>query len=825
MKYKDASFPVEERVEDLLSRMTVEEKTAQLCCLLPMMIMEGTAASPEKLKALMPHGMGRLTQYANIFLNAPEEAVKFTNQLQRYLIEETRLGIPVMNQIESLNGLLAVKADSYPTAIYLASTWEPELIEEMGAVIARQAKAIGAQQVLAPVVDLARDARWGRVHETFGECPYLNSAMGVAYTRGIQGENIASGVIATAKHFLGYGVTEGGLNVANSRFGEREILDEIGRPFEAMIREADLKSVMTSYSEIDGIPCTANRHVLMDLLRGKFGFDGVAVSDGGAIEQLHTRKLMAKDYQEAGVMALKAGLDSNNPNSFCYSQLGKALDDHQVTLDEIDRAVHLVLEYKFRTGLFEHPYLDEGTTKAAFGRVEDDVLNQEITSKGITLLQNKNNLLPLKQELKKIAVIGPFADNMRILFGGYTFPAMLEMLLGIRKGRKASMEGVAENIEQDVGKKSDKNKNPFQAMDEMFSSTHKESPLSSLQDMSEFVGNAYQTQSFYRAIQDKFPMAQVKYEQGCDFISTDTSGFKNALALAQDSNVTVIVVGEKSGWVDSSVGEGKDRASLKLLGAQEALVKEIAKTGTDIILVLINGRPLELTDLVDDVDAIVEMWLPGPKGSAVLADVLAGDINPGGKLPVSFPKRVGQVPVFYNQKNGSGQASDASLSSFMNTTYVDCDAKPLFPFGYGLSYTSFKLSNLVINQDKVSPFEKVSISCCVKNTGDVSGDEVVQFYFSDRHAWVSRPNKELVGFKRVRLAPGESATIALTVDVSMLAFHDHEMKFVLEPGTIDVTVGTSSEDLPLQAAFEITAKRTEIPRNRKMLSNASISRS
>ena len=762
-QYLDATQSLDERVRDLLSRMTLDEKLAQLGGVWSTSLIEKGSFSEARARESLAHGTGHMTRIAGATVFTPRESARFTNAIQKFLIEQTRLCIPAIIHEESCAGYLARGATCFPQAIGLASTWEPQLVEAMTAVIRTQMRAVGAHQSLAPVLDVARDPRWGRTEETFGEDPHLISRMGVAYVKGLQGPDLARGVVATGKHFVGYGASEGGMNWAPAHIPRRELLEVYVAPFAAAIKEAKLASIMNAYSEIDGIPLGASKELLTDLLRGALGFDGVVVSDYFTVPTLMNYHRIARDEADAARWALEAGIDVELPSLQCYGEpLRQALDERRVDMALVDAAVARVLRMKFQLGLFEHPYVDADVAGAVFDTAEQRALAHRLAQKSLVLLKNDGGLLPLAKTLSSIAVIGPSADSIRLLQGDYHYPSHLEMMFGdIKEGDVSPRPGGGVNLAQ------------------------------------HFVPMVSVLAGIKRKVSAR---TILRHAPGCEVLDTSTDGFATAVAAARQSEVAVVVVGDKSGLVDGCTsGESIDRADLGLPGVQQALVEAIVATGRPVVVVLINGRPLALPWIAEHVPAALEAWLPGEEGGTAVADVLFGDYNPGGKLPISLPVTVGQVPVYYNHKPSGGRSN-------WKGDYVGVSSQPLFPFGHGLSFTRFEYANLEISPQQVGASGTVSIQLDVTNAGERRGEEVVQLYVHDVVASVTRPVKELKGFERIELAAGERKRVRFDLAVRQLAFYDRQMRRIVEPGTIEVLVGSSSADIRVTGQFEIVGE-------------------
>jgi beta-glucosidase len=743
------------RVKGILQRMTLEEKVAQLGSVWGRDLLENGRFSRRRAEDLLGRGIGQITRMSggSPEVKSPKVAAEIVNDIQRFLTEETRLGVPAMVHEECLSGFMARGATSFPQAIGLASTWDPELMRGITSTIGRQMRAVGAHQGLSPVLDIARDPRWGRTEETLGEDPYLVARMGAAYIEGLQGEDYSSGVIATPKHFAAHGFPEGGRNRAPVHVPPRELREVFLLPFEAAVREAGARSLMNAYHEIDGVPCAASHELLTSVLRGEWGFRGFVVSDYGSVRMLMTSHRVAADEAEAAVQALEAGIDVELPRADCYGQpLLRAADEGRVSESTIDLAVSRVLTAKLLLGLFENPYVDAEAATKVFDTAEDRALALEAARKSIVLLKN-DGLLPLSKDLGSIAVVGPNADSTRNLLGDYSYTAHLRCDVDA-----VPVVSVLKGIERKVSKQT-----------------------------------------------------KVYHARGCEVIGDSTEGFTEALEAAKRSDVVVAVVGERSGLSPSDVsGEHRDRSDLGLPGVQEELVRALHETGKPTVVVLVNGRPLSVGWIAENCSAIIETWLPGEEGGSAVADVLFGDHNPGGRLPISFPRSVGQIPVNYNRKP----------SSFGD--YVSLGSKPLFPFGHGLSYTVFEYGSLTIAPEMVPTAGKVAVSCEIGNAGDRRGDEVVQLYVNDDVASVSRPAMELKGFKRVGLEPGEKKRVTFVLSMDQLAFYDRHMRLVVEPGTFRVSVGSSSEDIRLTGGFEVIGGVKVTPNNRKLFTEISV---
>lgn len=765
--FRDPSRSPEARARDLLPRLTLDEKLAQVVGVWSTSLRDGDAFSESKASRALLHGIGHVTRIAAAGAAPPEASARLANAIQRFLRERTRLGIPAVVHEESCAGFTARDATCFPQALGLAATFDPALVEEAGTVIRAQMRAVGAHHTLAPVLDVARDPRWGRMEETFGEDPYLVTQMGIAYVRGVQGGDLARGVVCTGKHFLAYGASEGGLNWAPAHAGPRELRDVYALPFHAAIREAGLASMMNSYGEVDGVPCGASREILFDLLRGELGFDGTLVSDYFTVSTLAAYHHVATDKADAARQALEAGMDVELPAADCYGEpLRAAIQDGRVDAALLDHAVLRVLRQKFELGLFEHPFVDEGAAAAAYGRPEQRALARRAAERSLVLLRNEGDLLPLPASLRRIAVLGPNADSVRALQGDYHYPTHLEIVFG------AIAEGDAAPR-----------------------------PKEGVLDLSRHFPA---TTTVLAGIRAAAPAAEVLHAPGCTVQGDDVGGFGEAVAAARSAEVAIVVVGGRSGLVAGCTsGESIDRSTLGLPGVQQALVEAVHATGTPTVVVLVDGRPLAIPAVAASVPALLHAFLPGEEGGAAVANVLFGATSPGGRLPVSMPVGEGQLPVFHGHKPSGGR-------SHWRGSYVDGPTKPLFPFGHGLSYGRFRYEHLLVSPGEPRPEGAVEIACDVVNEGSLPGDEVVQLYVNDPVASVTRPVRELAGFARLSLGPGERRRVRFLLHVAQLAFHDRALRLVVEPGRIDVMVGASSEDIRLRGHFEIAAPRTTL---------------
>jgi beta-glucosidase len=760
--------------------MRLEEKVAQVGSVWGPDLLEGERFSSKKADAILCHGIGHISRLGTASTLRPAELASTANEIQQYLLEKTRLGIPALLHEESCAGLTARQATQFPQAIGLASTWEPDLVQAMAEVISEEMLAIGARQTLAPVLDVARDPRWGRCEETFGEDPFLVGRMGVAYISGIQGASLAQGVAATGKHFLGYGAPEGGMNWAPCQLPQRELLERILPPFEAAVREVRIASIMNGYHEIDGIPCGASKELLDDLLRGELGFDGLVVSDYLTLLFLVVYHRITKERSEAAARALEAGLDVELPRLDFFRELPSAIKAGRIESALLDRAVGRVLRLKFDLGLFESPLVDDGGAAEVFGRKESRDLARRIGAKSVVLLKN-DGLLPLSREISRVAVLGPNAASARHLQGAYHYPTHSEPQFGSIYDGEAPPDAPQAFSQGFLSGAFDPN------LDLRACLPH---TVTVLDGIREAVG----------------ARTEIVHVQGCDIQDPDTRGLDEAVEAARDAEVAVVVVGCRSGLLKGySSGEGNDSAGLRLPGAQSDLVRRVAATKTPTVVVLISGRVLALSDICDGPASVLQAWIPGQEGGRAVADVLFGDVNPAGRLPVTMPRAPGQLPLYYNHK------PSGAFSQF-HGDYADLPATPLFCFGHGLSYTRFEYNDLELSPSEVKAEDSLEISLQVTNVGERAGDEVVQLYVRQPYASLTRPVQELKGFARVEVMPGQTRRVRFMLDIRHFAFYDANMRFVVEPGTVEVMVGASSQDIRLVGEARIFGGRTEVRR-------------
>ena len=759
--YKRADAPVADRVADLLGRMTLEEKAGQLLCPMGWEMYvknaDGTVEISDKFREQNGGGMpvgsywavlraDPWTQKTLITGLSPRQSAEALNKLQQYAVDSTRLGIPILFAEELPHGHMAIGTTVFPTGLGMASTWNPQLIEEAGAAIGLEAALQGASIGYGPVLDVARDPRWSRMEETFGEDPYLTGEMGTAYMTGMQhhGDKDARPVFSTLKHFAAYGVPEAGRNGDRAVVGQNQLFSELLPPFKRAV-EAGAGTIMTSYNLIDGVPSTANKMLLTDVLRDKWGFEGFVYSDLFSIDGIAGH--MAPDRMTAGAMALKAGVDMDLGAAAYGRRALEALEQGLITEADLDKAVARVLRLKFMAGLFDNPYVDPARAEAEVRTAKTRQTAREVARQSITLLKN-DGMLPLDKNLKRIAVIGPNADTQYNQLGDYTAPQDSAYITTVLEGVRAA------------------------------------------------VGNG----------------TEVVYEKGCAVRDTTQSQIARAVEAAESADAVVLVVGGSSARdfktkyietgaatvsadnspalvLDMDCGEGYDRATLSLLGDQEKLMAAVIATGKPVAVVYIQGRPLDMNMASEKASALLTAWYPGGEGGHAVADVIFGDYNPSGRLPVTIPRAEGQIPIYYSK----GEQRD----------YMDMPGSPLYAFGHGLSYTDFEYSDLKISKPDMNADTIVTVSCRVTNTGKRAGAEVVQCYVRDVLASVSQPAMLLKGFCRVELKPGESREMTFPLTSGELSIYNQALEQVVEPGEFRVMVGAASDDIRLRGAFVI----------------------
>lgn len=788
MTYKDPTAPIDDRVQDLLSQMTLPEKLGQMHALWLVLSEDGahkmrpdssngfSTGDPARVKALFANGLGQITRPLGTFGVAPRAGVRALNRFQKDILEGTRLGIPVMSHEECLSGLMVQGATLFPTPLSMAGTWNPDLIERVGHAIGAECRSVGCHQGLAPVLDVSRDVRWGRTEECFAEDPYLTGVFATRYVRGLQGEGRR--FLATLKHYVGHSASEGGRNHAPVHLGPRELADDFMLPFEMAVKGADAASVMPAYHDIDGEPLHASRHLLTEVLREQWGFDGLIVADYIGITLLETHHAIAADKGEAAAIAFKAGLDIELPSHECTLHLETALARGQITMDEIDAVVRRILTEKFRIGLFENPYADEGAIALRTPHAVD--LAREVATQGITLLEN-DGVLPLALQAK-LAVIGPTADDPLALLGDYAFPVHL--------------------INSDATTDTD----------------HVITPLAGLRkalggDRVTFAQGCYilETRGSGTPV---FPgdMADHASLMLNSPVSTRTDLIADAVAAAAAADVAVLCLGDLSGiFQTGTVGEGSDVDTLALPGVQQQLLDAVLETGTPVIVVLSSGRPYNLGGREKDIAAYVMTHFSGEQGGHALADVLTGAAEPSGRLTISIPRSAGACPYHYNHKFKS---AGTPIARHFGSDY---------PFGHGLSYTSFDYSDVTLAAPEV-PSEGgiIEVSATVTNTGPRAGVDVIQLYTRDCTASVVRPIKELKSFARVPLKRGERTKVTFRLPTDMLNLTGRNGRRIVEPGEFDLMIGASSDDIRFTLRVVVVGEVRELSKDWRMESHVEI---
>jgi beta-glucosidase len=752
--YKQANMPVARRVDDLIKRMTLDEKIAQMQCVWigkGALQADDTSFDPARAAASYPNGIGMFARpsdrqrgAASAAGNAgdtanrgPKETADYVNAVQKWALEHTRLGIPVLMHEEALHGYVARDATSFPQAIGLASSFDPDLVTQVFSVAAREMRARGANLALAPVVDVAREPRWGRIEETYGEDPHLCGVMGKAAVIGFSGTTLPLApdkVYATLKHMTGHGQPESGTNIGPANVGERALREDFFPPFEKIIRETKIAAVMPSYNEIDGIPSHANRWLLTDVLRKEWGFDGVTVSDYMAIDELVGRHHLAADVKEAALQALRAGVDVETPDPKGYTQLAALVREGRAPLAAIDAAVRRVLTLKFDAGLFEHPYADAARADALTATPDAIALARTAAVKSAVLLKNDKGLLPLDgKKVGKLLLLGTHAKDTPI--GGYS--DVPRHVVSVYEGlqREAQAQGFTLSYAEGV----------------------------------------------------RITEGHVWGKDEIEFTKPEVNArlIQEAVAAAQTADTIVMVLGDneqtsREAWADNHLG---DRTTLDLLGQQNDLARAIFALNKPTVVLLLNGRPLSAMLLAERADALLECWYLGQETGHAVADLLFGRANPGGKLPVTIARNTGQLPMYYNRKPSSRRG------------YIDGVTTPLYPFGYGLSYTRFEISAPRLAQLRIGVNGSTRVQVDVTNVGRRAGDEVVQLYVRDDVSSVTRPLLELKGFRRVTLAPGQARTVTFDIVPADLAFFGADMKRVVEPGTFTIFAGPDSVNL------------------------------
>ncbi|MBO4887688.1 MAG: glycoside hydrolase family 3 C-terminal domain-containing protein [Firmicutes bacterium] len=803
-KYMDPALPAKDRAEALLREMSLDEKLAQTVGVF------AAKGREEEMAAFLPFGVGQISTLEFRMGESLEEIAEWQTSLQKLMMEKSPHHIPAVFHMEGLCGALMQDTTTFPSGAGRGSSFDPLLEEKIGRVVSRQEAALGISQILAPVLDISRDPRMGREAEAYGEDPTLAARMGAALTRGIQTTQTAGRKPeSVAKHFLGFHHSLAGIHAAACDAGDHLLYEIYGKSFQVAIKESHLRGIMPCYDTIDGLPIHASKHYLTGLLREEMGFDGVVVSDYSGVANAHNVQGVGEIPAEAGIRCMKAGMDVELPMPECYGQILKDMfESGEADIAVLDRAVLRILEAKFRMGVFEHPFAltGEELEKTVHGE-EDEQIARRSAQESLILLKN-DGILPLKVPSSKeltIALIGPHADNARYYFGGYTHLSMVEAVYAAVDSMAGVGGGDTSNAEMDCIPGTKVQDDETDVFDEVL---RKIKP--NCKTLRHALEEAFVTEA-------GIPAVRVLYAPGYPKAGNDCSGFAEALDLVRQADLVILTLGGKYGTGSiATMGVGIDSTDINLPPAQDAFILEAARLGKPMIGIHFDGRPIS-SDIADEhLNAIIEAWTPATYAAEVIIDVLLGRISPSGKLPVSVARNAGQIPIFYNHPKGSAWHQGPSIG-FQD--YVDAPHTPRYPFGFGLSYATFEYSDLLIRPAKsetstempdssfaeplIDPLQDVEISLTVTNTGKCTGTEIVQLYLADPQALMTRPVKELQGFARVELAPGETKKVNFTVSPSQMAFLDEDMQWLIEAGKIEVQVGASSEDIRLSGSFRI----------------------
>ncbi|MFH5810601.1 glycoside hydrolase family 3 N-terminal domain-containing protein [Companilactobacillus sp. FL22-1] len=791
--YKDATASSEERANDLLSKMTLVEKIAQLSCYNPK-----DRRGPNLDKDFI-HGVGSVAFLAAAWYKSPKEVTEKLNEYQRKAISNSRFGIPALFQVETLTGGLIPGATSFPSGIGRGSAWNPNLENQMGQVVGKEISSFGIRQALSPVLDVSRDPRFGREGESYSEDPTLVSELGTEFTKGVQEKHHT---IATAKHFIGYHGGMAGIHAAQVEIPERELWETYAKPFNAAINQGNLISVMNAYSSVNGESVLTSKYLLQDKLRKEMNFNGLLVSDYASMEELVTRLHLAKDFDEAAIRVLEAGFEVELPSPVLFNErLLRLVNTGKISENLIDCAVQRLLKIKFDLGLFEHPYANNDTIST-----KDDSKARKVSlnyaRESMVLLKN-DGILPLKEDqLKSISLIGHHIKSIRSLFGGYSYMSVLELAMGTRN----TMAG--------IGKDDGSNNKPVETYPG--SNIELEHPY-----LEKAANKIYKgCHNIFDEFTYKHPDINFKYSYGFPYAGNTHEYFTEALENAENTDISIVTVGGKYGWGTScTTGEGIDSASINLPQAQEDFLNELGKRGLKFIVVHLDGRPIS-SDAADKyASAIIEAWSPAQFGSVALEETIFGKNNPSGRLPVTVAYSASQLPLIYNHDNGSSY--DVNTQTYFSS-YTDLSHEPRYYFGYGLSYSDFEYENLSIKDKSINADEQLQFNVTIENTSDVDGQETVQAYLSDEYASMMRPVKELIGFNKVNLKAHESKKVSFKLDASQLAFLDSKMKWKVEAGKFKLLIGSSSNDLKLSDEFEVMNNQYIKRSEQKMWADTSI---
>lgn len=778
--YMDTTLTARERAELLLKEMTLDEKIAQLTGVFSVRGYE------DKMAEFFKNGIGQISTLGFRMCGSIEEAAAWQRELQSAVMEASRLHIPAVFHMEGVNGALLQDTTAFPSGVNRGAGFDPALEQEIGEIVSRQEAAFGFTQILAPVLDISRDSRFGRQSEAYGEDPTLAAALGAAYTRGIQETGTAGRhPESAAKHFLGFHRGAAGIHGADVEIGEGLLREVYAKPFQAAITEAKLRGVMPCYCSINGLPMHASKQYLTGLLREEMGFDGVTVSDYGGAENTFLYQKTSESKGEAGYRCLKAGLDVELPMPEAFREMKELFEKGEADEAYVDAAVLRVLEAKFRMGIFEHPFSLQGAElEETVHHAHDDEVSFRAAQQSIILLKN-TGALPLSGKEKTIAVIGPHANNARYYFGGYTHLSMVEAM-------HAAMNSMA-----GVGGGGD----AVHAQMERVPGTNVQ--VDETEEFNQVLRKLEpKCRSLLEVLREELPEAEILYAPGYYKAGADERLFEEALEIVKKADAVILTLGGKNGSGSiATMAEGVDGTNINLPACQDAFIRRAAAYGKPMIGVHFDGRPISSDASDEHLNAIVEAFTPAKFAAEAVVNVLLGKYNPSGKLPISVAHNAGQIPVYYNHPNGSGWHQSPSIGF---ADYVDCPHRSRYCFGHGLSYTTFAYSDLAIDKNEVCPFEKLTVSVKVKNTGRVAGTEVVQLYLRDVQASMTRPNKELQGFARVELQPDEEKTVRFTVSSSQMAFVDEDMKWKIEKGEYEVQLGSSSEDIRLTGSYTVS---------------------
>ena len=787
-----------ERAKMLLGELSVEQKVAQVSCYFPADI-----NNTDDFAAQYPHGVGHVSCLEARAAESLEEVTAFQRKVQSAAMEASGHQIPAVFHMEGLCGAYLPGATSFPSGIGRGSSWDPDLERSVGLIVGRQERAVGISHTLAPVLDISRDSRMGRQGETYGEDPTLAAALGVAYVAGLQTETSGLRSEAVAKHFLGFHHSEGGIHGAHCDIPDRLLIEVYGKPFQAAITHAQLRGVMPCYNSVGGEVASGSHRLLTDLLRTQMGFDGLAVSDYGAIGNLHTVQRVAESYPHAGLLALTAGMDAELHVPLAIAdELTQWFAEGRADTGVLDRAVLRGLTAKFRMGLFDHPFAPTGDDRDdAFGDADDRAVSLRSARESIVLLRN-DGALPLRPP-SRLAVIGCHAATARFFFGGYTHFSMAEGMLAAN----ASMAGLASSSRQKIEQTIPGTGIQVDDDPQFEELLHRQQPG---------------IRNLLQELTSRLPDTQVTWARGYPVAGNDTSGHAEALAVAKDADVVLLTLGGKHGTSSiASMGEGIDATHIGLPECQSRLIPQLQQLGKPLIGIHLDGRPISSDAADQHLNAIIEAWNPAEHGAQAIVDVITGELNPSGRLPVSVARSAGQIAIYYNHPHGSAWHQGESIGF---PDYVDSPHTPRYPFGHGLSYTSFEYANLNLSAREVNPTDVVQIGVDVTNTGDRAGTETVQLYASDVYASMSRPVIELAGFCRVDLDPGQTATVTFDLTVSQLAFLDAQMDWIVESGDIEVHVAASSADIRLSDRIHIGSTAHVDGRSRGFFAHAAVSR-